>query len=250
LPLLPFLLVQGRHTRRMTPRLPEAAGPVAGTAGASMDGAPLRLLALGESPVAGVGVETQGQAITGQLANTLAERLQRPVLWRACGKNGVTVRDTLLQVVPTIPEQPVDLALVAFGVNDTTAFRPVARWREDLSEILAALAARCAPRLVILSGVPSLGNFPALPQPLRWVMGLKGQVLDDALRRLAERSARTLYVPLPLDPVNPALMAADGYHPSALACSVWARLLVDAYMASAKEDDSPKEQQYDGSSIA
>lgn len=132
LPLLPFLIAQGRHTRCVTPRLPEAGGPVAGLAGAAHGGAPLSLLTLGESPVAGVGVATHEEAITGQLAQALANRLQRPVSWRACGKNGVTAREALEQVMPLVPQQPVDIALVAFGVNDTTAFRPVASWRKDL----------------------------------------------------------------------------------------------------------------------
>lgn len=41
----PILLLQGRHVRRVTPRLSEAAGPREGTAG---DGPPLRLLIVGE----------------------------------------------------------------------------------------------------------------------------------------------------------------------------------------------------------
>ncbi len=51
--LAPLLLWQGRHVRRVTPRLPEAAGPRAGTTG---HGPPLRLLVLGDSAAAGVGV--------------------------------------------------------------------------------------------------------------------------------------------------------------------------------------------------
>ncbi|MGB7479647.1 MAG: SGNH/GDSL hydrolase family protein, partial [Burkholderiaceae bacterium] len=67
LPLLPLLVAQGRRTRRVTPRLPEAGGPDCGLAG-SGSGRPLRLLAVGESPVAGVGVLRHDEAITGQLA--------------------------------------------------------------------------------------------------------------------------------------------------------------------------------------
>ncbi len=228
LPLLPLLIAQGKRTRRVTPRLPEAAGPTYGTAGGEAGASSLSLLTLGESPVAGVGVDTHELAITGQLAQALAARLQRTVHWRACGKNGVTAREALQEVLVHVPPETVDLALVAFGVNDTTAFRSVAAWRRDLNAVLQALDARCRPRLVIVSGVPPVAHFPALPQPLRWVMGLKAQALDIAARELAATRPRTLYVPLALDPHNRGMMAVDGYHPSAAGCMAWAQLLANA----------------------
>jgi lysophospholipase L1-like esterase len=227
LPMLPFLVAQGRRTRRITPRLPEAAGPSAGTAGHACAAPPLSLLTIGESPVAGVGVTTHEEAITGQLAQALAVRMKRPVAWRACGKNGITVREALERLVPLLPQQHVDVALVAFGVNDSTAFHSAARWRADLRKLLEAVERRCAPRLILLSGVPPLAHFPALPQPLRWVMGLKAQVLDAVARDLASTLPRTRYVALALDTGDAAMMASDGYHPSAKGCAAWAKLLAD-----------------------
>jgi lysophospholipase L1-like esterase len=228
LPMLPFLIAQGKRTRRVTPRLPEATGPCSGTAGNTHGAPPISLLTVGESPVAGVGVTTHEEGITGQLAQCLSALSRRPVAWRACGKNGVTVREAIEQVLPMVPRQPVDIALVAFGVNDTTAFHSVARWRADLHDLLAALQLCCAPRLLLLSGVPSLGHFPALPQPLRWVMGLKAQALDAAVRELAMAFPRTRYVPLALNPADTGMMALDGYHPSAQGCTAWARVLAAA----------------------
>lgn len=228
LPMLPFLIVQGRHTRKVTPRLPEAGGPVEGIAGGAHAGGPLRLLTVGESPVAGVGVSTHEQAISGQLAIALANRLQRPVAWRACGKNGVTAREALESFILAIPEEPVDIALVAFGVNDTTAFSPAGRWTRDLGEVLQAIAHRCQPKLVLLSGVPPVAHFPALPQPLRWVMGLKAAVLDHAATELAGMHEAVCHVPLALDTRDRTMMASDGYHPSEKGCTAWAQLLADA----------------------
>lgn len=228
LPMLPFLIAQGRHTRKVTPRLPEAGGPVEGIAGGAYEGEPLRLLTVGESPVAGVGVGTHEQAISGQLALALAARLQQPVVWRACGRNGVTVREALDTFILAIPEEPVDIALVAFGVNDTTAFSPAGRWTRDLGDVLQTIGRRCRPRLVLLSGVPPVAHFPALPQPLRWVMGLKASVLDQAVQDLASRLQGVCHVPLTLDTRDRTMMASDGYHPSEKGCTAWAQLLADA----------------------
>ncbi|MFC7515155.1 SGNH/GDSL hydrolase family protein [Herbaspirillum sp. GCM10030257] len=228
LPMLPFLILQGKRTRRLTPRLPEAAGPAHGRAGAQLGGPPLRLLGVGESPIAGVGVTTYDEAITCQFAAALSARLSRPVAWRACGKNGVTAAEALEQVVPIIPVARVDIALIAFGVNDTTAFQPAARWRHDLSAILSAIAQRCSPTLTIVSGVPPMAHFPALPQPLRHVMGLKAQTLDAVARTLVAQHPRTLHIPLAIDVRDRTLMASDGYHASAAGCTAWANLLAQA----------------------
>jgi len=228
LPMLPFLILQGKRTRRLTPRLPEAAGPAHGIAGSQFQAPPLRLLGVGESPIAGVGVATHDEAITGQFAIALAERTHRPVIWQACGKNGVTAAEALEQVVPAIPATVVDIALIALGVNDTTAFQPVARWRSDLAAVLAEIERLCTPTLTIVSGVPPMGHFPALPQPLRHVMGLKARTLDAAAKRLIDGRARSLHIPLSLDVRDRSLMASDGYHASAAGCTAWARLLAEA----------------------
>lgn len=228
LPLLPLLLLQGRRTRRITPRLPEAGGATSGMVDNGSAREPLKLLTFGESPVAGVGVRTHHEGITGCLATALAAQLQRPVAWQACGKNGATVREAM-SLLPLVPPEPVDLALVAFGVNDTTAFRPVRQWRSDMRGLLDSLEARCRPALILVSGVPPIGLFPALPQPLRAVLGVKASALDRALTELAESRARTLHVPLRLDTRDPTLMAHDGYHPSAAGCLAWAGILAEAY---------------------
>lgn len=230
LPLLPLLIAQGKYTRHVTPRLPEAGGSTSGIAGAEYGRETLSLVAIGESPVAGVGVETYNHAITARLAHALATQLQRPVAWQACGKNGVTAREALEAVLPSVPPQPVDLAFVAFGVNDTTAFRPAEQWRQDLRQLLAAIETRCTPKCILLSGVPAVGRFPALPQPLRWVMGLKAAALDAVARELANDRPCTCYVPLSLDPYHKEVLAPDGYHPSLQGCNAWASLLSRAYV--------------------
>ncbi|TFW00611.1 SGNH/GDSL hydrolase family protein [Oxalobacteraceae bacterium OM1] len=227
-PLLPLLVVQGRRTRRVTPRLPEAQGPTQGCTHADADGRTLRLLTVGESPVAGVGVDTHESGITGQLARALAERSGMPVAWHAIGRNGATAREALVELVPLVPRAPVDIAMIAFGVNDTTEFRPVHRWRHDLAALIEAVTARAQPRCLILAGVPEVGRLPALPQPLRAVMGMKARALDMVTRRLAATLPGTIYVPVGMDPDRPDHIASDGYHPSAAGCAVWAQVVAQA----------------------
>ena len=63
----PLWLAQGVHVAITTERLPEAAGPRQGRIGAGR----LRLLILGDSSAAGVGVATQDLALAGRLAAAL-----------------------------------------------------------------------------------------------------------------------------------------------------------------------------------
>lgn len=231
LPLLPLLLVQGRRMRARTPRLPEAGGERHGVQAGHAGAAPLRLLSVGESPVAGVGVARQDEAITAQFACELAAATSRPVQWRAFGRNGATVRDALAELVAQVPQEPVDVLLVAFGVNDAVAFRRVGAWQEDVLALLDQLRQRCQPGLVLVSGVPPMQEFPTLPHPLRWVMGLKAAALDRGLQALARRHGWLHHVPIVLGTRHDAtLTAEDGYHPSAHGCRIWAGLLADAYL--------------------
>jgi lysophospholipase L1-like esterase len=232
--LLPWLLAQGRRARQDTPRLPEAAGQRHGVvvlpdAGSGVR--PLTILAIGESPVAGVGVDLQEQAITAQLAQLLACQWQRPVRWQALGKNGATVRDALASIragTMSLPSSQVQVLLVAFGVNDTTSFHRSDHYRRDLQALLAQLEQRLQPQLTILTGVPPVHLFPALPQPLRHVLGQKAHALSAVARQLAQQRPHTIFVPVTDGGGDPGLLARDGYHPSIAGVRLWAQQLAQA----------------------
>ena len=223
LALAPIVLPQALWTRHTALRLPEAAGAQGGVAGAEFSGQPLRLLLIGESTVAGVGVEAQTEALAGQLALALAERQQRPVAWRACGENGITAGEACERLLPLALSQPADLVLLVFGVNDTTHLSSLTRWVAALRSLSRALAAQGAQ--VAFTGVPPIQHFTALPWLLRRLLGLRAALLDDALLR-ASREERADYLKLGLL-VTPDYLARDGYHPSALGYRVWAEGLAE-----------------------
>jgi lysophospholipase L1-like esterase len=221
--LAPLLLVQGSGVRRRTPVLPEAAGPRSGVVPG--DAPPLTLAVLGESPAAGVGVARQEDALAASVAAALAGRSGREVRWRLSARTGTTAAQALARLVPGLAGPPADVVLVVLGVNDTLRLRGRAAWRRDLSALLRALAPLTAPGgVVVLAGLPDMGRFPTLPQPLRGVLGRHARVLDGELERLAGPGVRHAPAP-PLD--GPGLFAEDGFHPSAAACRIWAAALAD-----------------------
>jgi lysophospholipase L1-like esterase len=215
--LLPLLLPQAVLTRRRALRLPPAAGAQSGVAG-SFAGEPLRLLLLGESTVAGVGVDCQRDALAGQLAGQLALQLQRPVAWQAQGENGITAGEALVRLVPQVAGEPFDLVLLVFGVNDTTHFSSNRRWLAAMQALADCFSA--ADCRVAFAAVPPIRHFSALPWLLRSVLGLRAALLDRQLQALAEKLS-AVHCAVRLE-FAAQYLARDGYHPSAAGYRVWA----------------------------
>ncbi|MET1079897.1 MAG: SGNH/GDSL hydrolase family protein [Pseudomonas sp.] len=229
LPLLPLLVPLAVHTRRTALRLPPASGPTRGVAGAHCAGTPLRLLLVGESTVVGVGVATLEQALPGQLAVALSRALARPVCWRICGENGITVDQARQRLLPSALAEPADLAVLVFGVNDSTRLTAPLAWERALGEMAQALGAQGAQ--VAFTAVPPLQHFSALPWLLRHLLGARARLLN---RHLGQLAARLNLARCTVDlEFSPAYLALDGYHPSALGYRVWAEGLVTKLRASA-----------------
>ncbi len=221
--LSPLAVPLALRTRRTALRLPPARGDVRGVAGAGLPGEAFRLLLIGESTVAGVGVKTFDQALVVCLAEALAERMQRPVRWHACGENGITAEQARQRLLPEALSEPADLALLVFGVNDTTHLTTCKRWHAALRGMAVAL--REQRMVVAFSAVPPLQHFRALPWLLRQLLGWRASLLDRELRAVA-REQQAQYCELSLA-FEAHYLAEDGYHPSALGYRVWAQGLAE-----------------------
>ncbi len=244
LALAPVLIVQGRRVRRLALRLPEAAGARAAVAGSGAR--PLRLLIVGDSATAGVGVARQRDALAGRLAAHLSSRLgteTHRVHWRLVARTGATTADALVLLDETARARRLqaDVAVVGLGVNDVTGQVPPARWLRTLETLVQRLEQRHGVQLTVVSGLPPMHLFPALPQPLRWFLGATARRHDRALHAWARSRPATVVAPMPAL-TDPALMAADGFHPGPAACNVWADALASTIveaLAPALADTPP-----------
>ncbi|HEY4375087.1 MAG TPA: SGNH/GDSL hydrolase family protein [Burkholderiales bacterium] len=222
LPALPLILAQGRRLDRALPRLLPARGPRSG----SVDGRgePLRVLVFGESTAVGVGVDTVEQAMVGHFARMIHLHSGRAVSWEAAGLPGATAGAAFSSVLPLVEATPRDIVLVLLGANDVLARNHAGAFVSDMQALIGGLRARTGGNAAILmSSVPPLGTFPALPQPLRSYLGAWSRWLDLALARAAWRDAH--YAPVRI-PMQPTLFADDGFHPSPLGYQRWAETLL------------------------
>jgi lysophospholipase L1-like esterase len=96
-----------------------------------------------------------------------------------------------------------------------------AAYVERVERVLQVLRQRHGVRLTVLSPVPPMHRFTALPQPLRAYLGWRARALDAALRAHAPRWPGCALLPEPL-PVAPGALASDGFHPSAQTYRAWA----------------------------
>lgn len=208
--LFPVLLYQGKQARRTTPRLPEAGGAPCGQYG---EGTPARrVLVIGESTAAGVGVETHDQGLASQLAREIHERTGQTIAWHTFGVNGIRL-GALIHKLETAELPEADVVLLSMGVNDTTGFTLRFRFRRQLRALRQVLAPRYSGPILLLS-VPPMHRFTALPSPLRYVMGWRAMQLDRIYQQLArDASADFGYLNYPTV-TDRDLLASDGYHPS------------------------------------
>lgn len=206
---LPVLLVQGTLVRRTTPRLADAEG-VEGRVGAGVG--PVRVVMLGDSVAAGVGLTHHEESLVGHLARGLADRSRRPVAWRVLAQTGATA-SVALGLVDREVLADADVVVVSIGVNDTKDLHSDRRWREDLGRLLDAVL-ETAPRAdVLLVGIPPMEVFPALPSPLAELLGARSRRLDRIGAEVVASRPRVRRLELDL-PDDLEAFASDGFHPS------------------------------------
>jgi lysophospholipase L1-like esterase len=227
-PAFALTLPQALWVRRTARRFEDASGAREETVSGPE---PLTLCGIGDSIIAGVGCRTLDQALIGHSARALSQRTGRGVTWRALGRTGATTGSIHRRLVPQLSAAPVDLFLVSAGVNDITGLKTLSTWRERLLELLTALNQHSPQARIVLLGIPPMHCFPALPQPLRAVLGLRARSFDKTARELARSLGPVVYVPFE-EEVRPAQFSPDGYHPSEAACGDIARTLIDALFSA------------------
>src|SRR5205823_1791833 len=143
-------------------------------------GDPIRVLAIGESTVSGIGLSRGDETVAATTARALARVTGRPVIWRAHGLGGATAREGLQRILPRIPPEPADLLIVAFCINDLTAYRSPAGFADDLAAVVTAARNRAGEAAVVIGGIAPIESFPALPWPLRTILGWRAAALQAA----------------------------------------------------------------------
>ncbi len=169
-----------------------------------------------------MGVTTQQDALAGQLVRELAS--DHRVIWRLLAETGHKAAD-VLAALNASPHNHYDVVLVSVGVNDVTGRTGNRQWLTALNELSDRLINGMSATRVIFTAIPPMHLFPALPQPLRWYLGIRAKQLNTLMENLCNNwnsgvgSLEYLCISFPLEP---GFMASDGFHPGSDAYGMWA----------------------------
>lgn len=232
--LIPLAAVQGWWVRRNALRLGAAMGPLDGTADAvtqhssmsvtaggdrvaeqSGEQPPLRILGLGDSVIAGVGIETTAESLVPQVAFRWSQSSHRRVAWSIVGEDGATSAD-LPRLLDGTNQSAYDAIVISVGVNDVTRLTSLVRWQSALMALIERLKMQSPDARLVFLMLPPMGQFPMLPQPLRGLLGVRAAMLNRVLGWVIAAHERVIGVDLEPD-FDPSRLARDGYHPNSQA---------------------------------
>lgn len=230
-PISPFLLLQGQIVRWKVGVLPDADGDNFGRYGEGEDAA--KLFVIGESTVAGLGARNHELALAGQFAKYLSEHIDRPVDWKVVGKNGVTARRTIDELMPHMPDERFDYILVGLGGNDVMKLSSPEKWRRDMIELLGILREKHPDAIIFLSNCPMIVHSPIMPFPIKPILWNLSQMHNDNIKEFTRDMDRVFYFPQPVD-VRLEGFFADGLHPSEQGYRDWAEAMIRYFAANYK----------------
>ena len=218
--LAPLLLIQVAWVSLTVLRLPEPCGNRSGNCG---DGIKLKLLIIGDSAAAGVGVDEQQDALAGQLTANLASKYE--LNWRLIANTGFTSKDVIKELT-ALTEQTFDYVLVSVGVNDVTHLTRSNHWSTNIRAVVELLDTKFGAPKVLLTSVPPMQRFTAIPFPLGWWLGVRAKRLNELMISATKDKDHCSMLAFDL-PFKLTFIAKDGIHPSKLAYSVWANQAAD-----------------------
>ena len=222
--LAPVLVPQVLWVRKRTLTLPEPQGPRLGAAGTGPD---LRLLIIGDSSAAGVGASHQDEALLGQLLKRLTPVLR--VNWDLRATTGHKTADAITVLEAMEPGQ-FDVAVTSLGVNDVTGFVGRERWLAQQARLRELLREKFNVGRILVSGLPPMHEFPALPQPLRAHVGSRASQFNIDLRTSVAGDDGAGFIDIRFTEDH-SMLSPDGFHPGPAAYSVWAKRVAAAILA-------------------
>lgn len=208
-------------------------------------GPKLRMVVLGDSTTAGVGVERPEDSLPYLLAQRIADAAARAVHVVSYGWAGARAVDVArtqlpraLQPLRASETEPflrgADVVAVVVGANDATHNTPPGRFRAELRHALKTIRSAAPQARVVLAGIPAFrGALPGI-EPLifladqyarllrpigRLEATRRGAAYADLATRVGERiRGRT-------DVLSP-----DRFHPSVVGYTAWADVIAEALL--------------------
>jgi lysophospholipase L1-like esterase len=216
--------------------------------------APIRLVVLGDSTTAGVGVDRAEDALPYLLAHRIAKAEGAPVHVVSYGWTGARIIDVgriqlprALEPLRSTDETPflpdADVVAIVVGANDATHNTPPRRFRAELREALRTIREAAPGARVVLAGIPAFRGALRGIEPLIFLADQYARLLRPIGRSEAAR-AGVAYADLARD-LPPLLrgrrdvLSSDRFHPSPVGYAAWADVIFGALQEGGEETARP-----------
>ena len=234
LPFAPIMYFQGKRIRRTIPKLPEAVGTEGFEGQSSRQ---INLITLGESTIAGVGVDEHKNGFTGALAKTLSQHSKFQVNWKVFAKSGYTAKQVAQELIPKIKNFQPDIIVIGLGANDAFKFHSPKKWRAGMTAVLTALNNRFPNAKIICNNMPPINEFPAFTPLMKKVIGNHIDLLGNELNKIVKNYNNVSFIneKMTFDnwinkfdlKLSRNDFFSDGVHPSKLTYQTWGREVAD-----------------------
>ncbi|RFC64381.1 SGNH/GDSL hydrolase family protein [Fulvimarina endophytica] len=224
--LLPVYIWQGLRARRSILRMGPPIGSLSGLVGTDqIREAAVRLLVLGDSSAAGVGVGRMEDSLGPKLAERIHALTGRSVFWRNAGCNSAVSADVRDHVVPNLAREAFTHIVLMVGTNDAKNFHGARRFKKSFGTLLYALRTKWPEARIVWAPPVDFKRVPALPKGLAHVLELRARIIRRMGTSLCyERGAVTATT---LPRVEPHGFARDGFHASEAGYVYYADHLLD-----------------------
>jgi lysophospholipase L1-like esterase len=229
------LTAEARWARRIIGEISNDPPPdPSGWYGRGRPGPAIKVALLGDSSMAGYGVDRVEETPGALLASGVAERADRRVHLRSYAVVGAKSSDLAAQIDRALPVGP-DLAVILIGANDVTNLvRPSASVRY-LSEAVRRL--RDAGTAVLVGTCPDLGTIKPIAPPLKqFARAWSRRIAAAQTIAVVEEGGRTVSLASILGPefaAAPALLfGPDQFHPSPRGYRSLVQVLIPSALAA------------------
>lgn len=237
IPLLPIMYFQGKRIRANVPYLPAAKGSEGKVLADFKNGKSLRLVAIGESTIAGVGVETHEEGLTGSLAKELSLLLETSIHWKVYAESGYTAAAVLEKIIPHINDDDIDIIVIGLGGNDAFTLSSPTQWIQNIRLLIETLQSKFPTTSIVFCNMPPIKEFPAFTPLIKFTIGNLVEILGEELEKLMKDYEAVFYFgelitlngwikKYNIDAESSSFFS-DGVHPSKLTYQTWAKYIAN-----------------------
>lgn len=228
IPVLPIMYWQSLRIKKNMPNLPEADDLVGAIGNGGKE---IKLLSIGESSVAGVGVKSHYQSIVGFISKNLADLKGVKVSWEVLAKSGFTAQKVNDELIPLLKDDAPDLIVIGLGANDTFQTNHPQKWAAEIRKLIQNIRSKYPTAPIVFMNMPPVRDFIVMGSLLHFFLGNLVDIFGIELKKIVAQHKNvwfnekriTLSEFQNIGGANYSItdFFSDGVHPSELTYRIW-----------------------------